>query len=176
MLWTRLGVFNIFWKKCLKFYSKTLGIQWNSLLLDASYVKNVRGSDKIGKNPTDRGRNASKLSALTDKRGVPLSVVFESGNIHDSKLLQRTLGNIITRLRKDKRRKKNMYVDKGYVGKKCMQSIKDFGYDPIIPTKKKKGQPKPKSTMESRKNNRIRSRVEAFFGWLRLRCSISCCM
>ena len=141
-------------------------MQWNSLLVDASYIKNVRGCDKLGKNPTDRGRNASKLSALTDKRGVPLSVVFECGNIHDSKLLQRTLNNIIIRRRNDKRRNRHMHVDKGYHGLDCSNQIKKFGYTIKIPLKKKKGQPKSKTTIESIKNNRIRSKIEALFGWL----------
>ena len=138
-LWTYIGVFNHLWKDSLSFYSKVLGVQWNSLMVDASYVKNVRGCDLIGRNPTDRGRNSSKISALTDKRGVPLSVVFDCGNVHDSKLFQRTLDNIAIRKRKDKRRKKNMYVDKGYSGVNCADQIKEFGYDIIIPEKKKKG-------------------------------------
>ena len=165
-LWTYLGVFNLLWKRTLKFYSKVLGIQWNSLIIDASYVKNVRGYDKIGRNPTDRGRNASKISTLTDKRGVPLSIILDAGNIHDSKLFKRTLNNIAIRKRKDKRRKKYMYVDKGYSGENCAILVKEFGYNIVIPKKKQKGKPRPKYTIESRKNNSIRSRVEAFFGWL----------
>ena len=78
--WVKYGVFKEFWKRCIIFYSKRKGIQWNSLLVDASYVKNIRGcmvaSDHaggrnlLGRNPTDRGRNSSKISALTDKRGA----------------------------------------------------------------------------------------------------------
>jgi len=68
--WVKYGVFKEFWKRCIIFYSKRKGIQWNSLLVDASYVKNIRGRNLLGRNPTDRGRNSSKISALTDKRGA----------------------------------------------------------------------------------------------------------
>ena len=97
--WVKYGVFKEFWKRCIIFYSKSKGIQWNSLLVDASYVKNIRGRNLLGRNPTDRGRNSSKISALTDKRGVPLSIIIEKGNVHDSKLLAITLDNIIIRKR-----------------------------------------------------------------------------
>ena len=38
-------------------------------VVDASFVKNVHGRDVLGRNPTDRGRNATKVSMLTDARG-----------------------------------------------------------------------------------------------------------
>jgi putative transposase len=193
--WVKCGVFKEFWKRCIKFYSKRKGIQWNSLLVDASYVKNIRGcmvaSDQaggrnlLGRNPTDRGRNSSKISALTDKRGVPLSIIIEKGlhgrprpgrgNIHDSKILATTLDNLITRKRCDKRRKKNLHADLGYYGAKCSETIKNFGYKPVIPIKKHKGKSSPLVTADSKLNNAIRSpacparaaaRVEAYFGWL----------
>jgi len=173
--WVKYGVFKEFWKRCIIFYSKSKGIQWNSLLVDASYVKNIRGRNLLGRNPTDRGRNSSKISALTDKRGVPLSIIIEKGNVHDSKLLAITLDNIIIRKRCDKRRKKNLHADLGYYGAKCSETIKKFGYNPIVPIKKQKGKSKPLMTTESKLNNAIRSpacpvraaaRVEAYFGWL----------
>ena len=40
--------------------------------MQASYVKNIRGRNLLGRNPTDRGRNSSKISALTDKRGIAI--------------------------------------------------------------------------------------------------------
>jgi transposase len=164
--WVKCGVFKEFWKRCIIFYSKRKGIQWNSLLVDASYVKNIRGRNLLGRNPTDRGRNSSKISALTDKRGVPLSIIIEKGNVHDSKLLATTLDNLITRKRCDKRRKKNLHADLGYYGAKCSETIKNFGYKPVIPIKKHKGKSKPLVTTDSKLNNAIRSRVEAYFGWI----------
>ena len=41
-------------------------------LTDTSYIKNVLGRDTVGRNHTDRGRVASKLSTFTDDIGVVL--------------------------------------------------------------------------------------------------------
>ena len=43
-----------------------------TVVVDTSFVKNVHGRDVLGRNPTDRGRNATKVSMLTDARGKVL--------------------------------------------------------------------------------------------------------
>jgi putative transposase len=53
------------------------------------------GGDKIGRNPTDRGKPGTKISILTDQMGGPLSVVAAGANVHDTKLLADTLDAII---------------------------------------------------------------------------------
>ena len=59
--------------------------------IDASFVKNVYGRDCVGRNPTDRGRMATKLSALVDQDGLPLSLVFFPANCNDMKTVKQTL-------------------------------------------------------------------------------------
>lgn len=41
--------------------------------------------DKTGPNPTDRGKVGTKRHVLTDKKGIPLSVVITAANTHDMK-------------------------------------------------------------------------------------------
>ena len=38
-----------------------------------------------GPNPTDRGKLGTKRHLLTDKNGIPLSVVITAANTHDMK-------------------------------------------------------------------------------------------
>jgi hypothetical protein len=45
-----------------------------------SFVKNICGRDCLGKSSVDRGRKASKISALVDSYGVPLTMLFHPGN------------------------------------------------------------------------------------------------
>jgi putative transposase len=40
-----------------------------------------------GPNPTDRGKRGTKRHLLTDKNGMPLSVVITAANTHDMKRL-----------------------------------------------------------------------------------------
>jgi hypothetical protein len=44
------------------------------LIVDCSFVKNIYGRDVVGRNPTDRGRRATKVSLLADTRGAPLGI------------------------------------------------------------------------------------------------------
>ena len=38
--WVKHGIFKEFWKRCITFYSKHRGIQWNSLLVQLIYGLN----------------------------------------------------------------------------------------------------------------------------------------
>ena len=55
----------------------------------------IYGRDCIGRNPTDRGRNATKVSALVDQDGLPLSLVFFPANHSDYKTVDGTLAQSI---------------------------------------------------------------------------------
>lgn len=37
-----------------------------------------------GPNPTDRGKNGSKIHLITDRNGLPLSLGISGANMHDS--------------------------------------------------------------------------------------------
>ena len=71
--------FNI-WSKCRlfehAFYDAVSTIRCGAVLVDTSFVKNVLGVNVIGRNPTDRGRNATKISLLTSQTGIPIAVCF----------------------------------------------------------------------------------------------------
>ena len=47
--------------------------------------------DCLGRNPTDRGRKALKVSLLTTDRGTPLCSVFHKANKNDCKTLEHLL-------------------------------------------------------------------------------------
>jgi putative transposase len=52
--------------------------------------------DKVGKNPTDRGKPGTKKSILVDADGGPLATFVEAANVHDCMILQDTLEAIVT--------------------------------------------------------------------------------
>ena len=60
--WAKDKIFDICWKLILNEYQKLPNNKYKSNLksinLDTSFVKSINGKDKIGRNPTDRGRNA----------------------------------------------------------------------------------------------------------------------
>ena len=51
----------------------------------------LRGGEKAGKSPVDRGKRGTKRSTAVDARGIPLGTVTAPANRHDSPLLPETL-------------------------------------------------------------------------------------
>jgi putative transposase len=73
------------------------------------------GGKKVGKNPTDRGKNGTKKSLVVDAEGGPLGVVIEGANVPDCKLLQETVEAIVVeRPRCTVKHPQNLCLDKGY--------------------------------------------------------------
>ncbi len=48
-----------------------------------------------GNNPTDRSKMGTKRYILTDKKGIPLSVVISSASTHDIKLVTDVVDNAV---------------------------------------------------------------------------------
>jgi putative transposase len=65
--WSKARVFEHAFYNLVHAYGN---VTFNPLVCDTSFVKNVFGHDVVGRNPTDRGRNATKVSLLTDSESV----------------------------------------------------------------------------------------------------------
>lgn len=83
-----------------------------------------------GPNPTDRGKLGTKRHLLTDKNGIPLSVVITTANTHDMKAAIRTLDSMVLRKRPDDIQ--NLCLDKGYDFLEIEQQALNRGYTPHI--------------------------------------------
>ena len=103
--WTKVKVFETFWKLELQKYDQRKGINWSWLSMDGSMTKYPLGGKKTGPNPTDRGKAGVKRSVLTYARGIPLSIEVEKANRHDMKLTKQTLKGI--KAKRPKRGKKS---------------------------------------------------------------------
>lgn len=81
--WRRLGVFERIMRCLAKDYGKKRKVKWTWQSLDSKSCPAPLGGERTGRNPTDRGKQGSKLHLLVDKRGAPLSVVISGANRHD---------------------------------------------------------------------------------------------
>ena len=100
-----------------------------------------------GSNPTDRSKLGTKRHILTDKAGIPLSVVISSASTHDVKLVLDVVDNAVIKRRissaktKDGRtRKQHLCLDKAYNSKPEEQEIVKRGYVLHLPYKRKRGE------------------------------------
>ena len=69
--WQAAGVFEQLWRASLLEYDELEGIAWEWQSLDGALVKAPLALESVGRNPTDRGKNGSKRSLLTDEKGLP---------------------------------------------------------------------------------------------------------
>lgn len=121
--------------------------------IDSTYVKSIYGRDCVGKNPTDRGRRATKLSAIVNHDGVPISLVPFPANTSDYKTVDATLLNSLIFLKTAC----PMYADKGYDSRDARASFRSHGYIDRVSRRR---------TVSHRVVNRRRIVVERFFSWL----------
>ncbi len=85
----------------MKTYDDLVDINWTwQQSIDSISIKSPLGGAVTGCNPTDRSKmGRTKRHVLTDKKGIPLSVVISSANTHDIKLVTDVVDNSIKRQR-----------------------------------------------------------------------------
>lgn len=83
----------------------------------------------MGKNPTDRGKQGTKRSLLTEGGGAPIGVCVAGSNRNDFKLLRETIENIaLERPPPTPKREQGMCLDKGYDYEEVREILAEFGF------------------------------------------------
>lgn len=68
----------------------------------------------MGANPTDRGKSGTKHSVIVEGGGWPLGVALAGANVHDTKMLERTIDAMIVERPDPTRHEQHLCLDKGY--------------------------------------------------------------
>jgi putative transposase len=160
--WTKDKLFDILWKKILNIYQLKIPYKTNLKLcnIDTTFIKSINGNDLIGRNPTDRGRNATKLSVISDVIGTPIAYLLESANVSDCKLFAPT----IEKMQLKRKCKSMINADKGYSTKKCKQEATNNNF--ILNAQNKKNFRKALFKTDT-KAFKERYVIEAQFSWLK---------
>ena len=100
---------------------------------------------KTGPNPTDRGKLGVKRSILVDGGGVVLGLAVEGANRHDSKLLQKTLHNVVVSYPplNQSEAKIHLCLDKGYDYPEVRRCLQEMGFVPHIRARGEESKPCP---------------------------------
>lgn len=160
--WTRDNIFYNCWTQVYNMYQKTWKYNTNltHISVDCSLIKSMNGNDCIGRNPTDRGRNGTKISAITDLIGVPVGYYLSGANVADCKLLDKTLKSVIYK----RKCKSHLYADKGYSSKTCINIATINNVKLSAPNKKNFIK---KLFSKSKMLHKVRYTIEALFGWVK---------
>jgi len=127
--WRELGIFEKIWALIVEECDDLGKVDWQWQSADTVLGKARCGGDEIGPNPTDRGKNGTKRSMLTDAGGGPLGVVVAAANVVDAKLLDKTIEAIVVeRPEPTKQDPQNLCLDKGYDNPRGEEAIVKHDY------------------------------------------------
>jgi IS5 family transposase len=149
--WRASGVFHSAYTALLKTYKKLHPTQY--YCVDSAYVKNMFSSRCVGRNHTDRGRKALKLSALVDQYGMPHTLCCHPGNRPDVVLLDDTLRGCFLALDH-----LSLYADRGYDSKRNRTLCSEHGLHDRIFRRRCK---------TTKRTNAKRIVVEHTFAWMK---------
>ncbi len=137
--WERDGFFARLWATGLAEFDELVGIDWEWLSLDGVMTKAPFGraataeAEGIGRNPTDRGKQGTKRSTLSEGHGLPLAVVIAGANRTDMKLVAATLDALVTeRPTPTPTQPQGVCLDKGYDYDAVRDQLDARGYTPHI--------------------------------------------
>ena len=122
-----------------------------------------KGGEKVGKNPTDRGKPGSKRHVVVDRGGIPLAVVPTAVNVHDFKVFEKLVDAIEPIRRpsgrpgRPRKRPEKLHADKGYDFAHCRETLRRRGI---------KGRIARRGVESSQKLGRHRWVVERTLAWL----------
>lgn len=167
VMWKKRGVFSEARRRITGSYvAKSLENDsgfFKNLYIDSTLVKNQRGIDYVGRNPTDRGRMGTKLSVICDDNSVPLSTTYYTANHSDAKTIIESLDGMFHETMKDRRYKRTLVGDKGYLVKKeTIEEIKARGFALLVPNKKNAKHPHV-FTSRDKKKMKNRHKIENVF-------------
>ena len=150
VLWETKNVFTMAYKQALQTYQKLHPPKY--YCVDSSYVKNMFGRCDTGRNHTDRGRQALKLSIVVDDNGIVQGACHHPGNKPDVILFLDSIASMLEKLDG-----LPFYADRGYDSKHNKNACRNFGFKDRIFRRR---------TKTVRRTNAKRIVVEHTFAWL----------
>jgi transposase len=165
--WSKSNILEKAWKVVLSEYSerrKVADPTWfKELFIDSTMIKNVSGHDGLGKNPTDRGRLATKMSVICDTDQVPVSCTFYPANKPDVTTLLESVEAIACNVKKDGRYSTTLIGDKGYICKAHAECLRRQKRMKVLTPTKTNAKTAKKMPQKDKDSLRRRHRVENLF-------------
>ena len=119
--WYQAGVWRRLHQVLLEELAQADRIDWDRAALDSAAAPAPGGGQETGKTPTDRGqrtKQGTKRHLVVDARSIPLAVLVNDANMHDSKMILATVDAIEPIRSKTRgrlhRRPHKLHADKGY--------------------------------------------------------------
>jgi putative transposase len=127
------GVMEKVWAALVSECDELGAVDWEWQSADGAMGEARFGGDKVGPDPTDRGKSGVKRSVIVDKDGGPLGAVIAGANVHDTKLLAETIEAIVVdRPEPTAEAPQNLCLDKGCDNPTGREAAAAKGHTPHI--------------------------------------------
>ena len=145
-------------------------------LIDSSFIPNQYASNEcITRNKYYKNKKGYKISNITDKNGIPISVIIGKGSSNDSIFIEEHFQNMLITTNTDEYKNSHRYMqyilaDKGYDTLNFRKICTDKGYIDVIDHNKRNTKDKTKLKKFSQKEKCIykkRITIENSFSWIK---------
>lgn len=172
--WQAAGVFDSIMRTLVDFYAGQRGIGWAWQSVDSKMSPAPLADDACGRNPTDRGKQGSKIHLLVDEQGAPLALHVTGANEHDKWSADDLIIAIVVQRPDPTDTEQHFCADKGYDYDDVLAAVEEANYIPHIKHRRRRNEPKAEECPipgELRYPTR-RWVVERTFAWLNKRRAI----
>ena len=104
-------------------------------IVDSTFIMNKFGKECIARNKFFKNKNCNKVSVVTDIKGIPISVLIKTGNVHDLNFINDHIDDLMVISRKHPAKTFTLLADKGYVSNKLKDALLQRHYNLIFPPK-----------------------------------------
>lgn len=126
------GVLEEIWAQLACECDELGAVSWAWQAADGVMGKSRFDGGARGPNPTDRAKMGTKKSLLVEQHGGPLAVWIDAANVHDTKLLEKTINAIVIQRPDPEQVPQNLCLDKGYDNPTGDAACATAGYVPHI--------------------------------------------
>lgn len=126
------GVLEEIWAYLVRECEELGEVRWEWQAVDGVMGKSRFEGGERGPNPTDRAKMGTKKSVLVEQHGGPLGFVIAGANVHDTKLLKRTIDAVVITRPEPGSITEHLCLDKGYDNPTGQAACATGGYVPHI--------------------------------------------
>lgn len=165
------NIFKEIYQKLLKKYSSyNPHRKFRFILLDSTMIINQNGTHMAMRNKLMKNKKVTKISAVTDKNGIPLSLLMANGSTHDLKIGEAHFDNFLIGIEKINKHKCTLLADSAYDSKNFYEKIAEKGITHLIdrnPRNTKNAEKIKRFTKTELAHYKKRIKIENFFAHLK---------
>jgi putative transposase len=139
--WQSQGIFGKLMWAMATMYQQERAIGWEWQSIDSKTAPAPLGGQETGRNPTDRGKQGSKIHLLVDERGAPLALDITGANEHDKWSAAELLVSIVVDRPDPEQTEQHLCADKGYDYEDVHQVIAQEHYIAHIKHRRRRNEP-----------------------------------